>query len=77
MPRFFFHLFDDLDVPDGEGMDLPDHATARARALMEARVMAAQAVRQGRLNLEHRIEVTDERGAIVVTVSFGEAVSIT
>ena len=76
MPRYYFHLHNDLDTVDDEGRELRDLATARRIAEQDAREMAAQSVRDGRLNLGHYVEVTDERGEPVVRVRFGEAVAI-
>ena len=76
MPRYFFHLHNDIETRDEEGIELPDLAAARGVAEHEARAIAAEAVANGRLCLHHSIEVTDESGASVLTVRFGEAVEI-
>ena len=33
MPRYFFHLHNDIDCPDEEGLELPDLTTARMHAI--------------------------------------------
>ena len=76
MPHYYFHLFNDAQVPDPEGIDLPDATVALERAVSAARAMAAESVREGRLILSHRIEVSDETGASVGTVHFGDVVKI-
>ncbi|MDQ4088113.1 MAG: hypothetical protein M3177_08935 [Pseudomonadota bacterium] len=76
MPRFYFHLRNDLAVDDEEGLKVPDLASAREYALFNARSIAAENVLKGRLNLSHRIEIADEDGRIVGTVSFADAVKI-
>lgn len=76
MPRYYFHLFNDAQVPDPEGIELSDRTIALERAASAARAMAAESVREGRLILSHRIEVTDERGASVGVVRFGDVVRI-
>jgi hypothetical protein len=77
MPRYFFHLRNDLDVPDPEGKELPDLDAARAQALAFAVDMAAASVLEHRkLNLQHRIDVEDETGAILLTVTFGDAITL-
>ena len=76
MPRYFFHLHNDLETRDEEGLELPDLAAARNVAEQEARAMAAQSVANGQLDLRHSIEVIDESGATVLVVRFGEAVEI-
>ena len=76
MPRFYFHLFNDTQVPDPEGIELPDATVALQRAVSAARAMAAESVREGHLILSHRIEVSDETGASGATVHFGDVVEI-
>ncbi|HWH18879.1 MAG TPA: hypothetical protein VNT77_11220 [Allosphingosinicella sp.] len=77
MPRFFFHLRNDIDAPDEEGTELPDLEAARAHATAEARNMISVSVLEtGRINLHHRIDVGDETGQVVATVEFGNAVRI-
>jgi len=76
MPRFYFHVFNDLTVQDQEGQELADLETVRQQAVRECRVLAAESVREGHLNLAHRIEVRDSGDRPVVTVTFGEAVEI-
>ena len=76
MPRFYFHLRNDLEVDDEEGTEVPDLAAAREFALLNARSIAAENVHQGLLNLRHRIEITDEAGETVGVVTFGDAVKV-
>jgi hypothetical protein len=75
--RFYFHLHDDSDVPDEEGVELPDLQAARALALQLARVTFAETAKdEGRVVLHHRIDVEDENGVVLDTVRFGEAVKV-
>jgi hypothetical protein len=76
MPRFYFHLYDDLVVRDEEGVDLPGATTAHKKAIREARSLMCATLMEGRLVLNHRIEVEDEVGSVVATVPFAEAVEI-
>jgi hypothetical protein len=76
VPRFYFHLRNDLSVDDEEGMEAPDLASARQYALWNARSIAAENVYKGRLNLGHRIDIADEKQQIVSTVTFGDAVTV-
>ena len=77
VPRYYFNLRDDLSVEDEEGMELSDSRAARARAEDYARSMtAASVLERGKINLHHRIEVADENGSVVLTVEFGEVVTI-
>ena len=76
VPRYFFHLYDDLAVIDEEGVDLPDDHAAREIALQHAREMACAEVEEGRLVLDHRIDMVDESGRRVGAVSFRTAVGL-
>lgn len=76
MPRFYFHLFNDLTSIDEEGAELPSETAALRRAETNAREMAAESVREGHLTLSHRIVVGDEGGGTVATVRFGDVVQV-
>ncbi|HEX8641698.1 MAG TPA: hypothetical protein VF704_11175 [Allosphingosinicella sp.] len=76
MPRFYFHLRNDLSVDDEEGQELPDLASAEKVALANIRSIASENVLQGRLDLSHRIEIADEAGDVIRTVTFGDAVEV-
>ena len=76
MPRFYFHLRNDLDAEDEEGRELSDIEAARAAAVDDARNMAAESVRTGHLTLSHFVEVAGEDGELRFRVTFGEAVEV-
>ena len=77
MPRYFFHLRDGLDVPDEEGRELPDLATARACAMDLLRFEASETVkREGLVALHHRVEIVDEQGRVLEIVPLGDAVTV-
>lgn len=76
MPRFYFNLRNDLSVDDEEGQELADLAAAEAVALTNVRSIAADNVLHGRLTLSHRIEIADEAGRVLGTVSFADAVKV-
>jgi hypothetical protein len=77
MPRYFLHLKDGVDeILDEEGIELSPAAVAGA-ALLAARDCMAADVKQGRLDLNHRIDVYDESGEIAQTLVFAEALEIT
>ena len=58
-------------------MELPDIGAARAQAEKYARSLAAASVeKRGIVNLDHRIEVTNEAGQDVMTVRFADVVTI-
>lgn len=74
MPRFFFHLYDDVECRDEEGVELPSVATALRRAADAAREIGAKSIRQGHWVLDHRIVICDERGDEVGRVLFRDVV---
>lgn len=77
VPRFYFHLYNDLDVVDREGEDLSDLADARQFAVNQARGMAGENIKQhGRIDLKHRIDIEDESNSVLESVSFGDAITI-
>ena len=76
MPRYRFHVLNDIDAPDGEGQELTSLAAAHLQAIDYARELASASVRQGRLDLTHRIDIEDDVGKVLSTVTFGEAVHI-
>ena len=76
MPRYFFHLYNDVETMDEEGRIFPDLAAARANAVKEAREMMLETISEGRINFSHRIDIADEAGEIVGSVTFGEAVTV-
>lgn len=76
MPRYFFHVYDDLIIRDQDGIDFADAEAACAAALAGAREMMCDQLMKGRLSLYHCIEVEDEGGKTILTLPFGEAVRI-
>ncbi|HEX9947949.1 MAG TPA: hypothetical protein VGA98_10450 [Allosphingosinicella sp.] len=76
MPRFFFHIYDDVEFRDEDGLELADTDSARRAAVAGARAMMCDQLTKGRLSLHHRIEVVDEQGGPVLTLAFGDAVEI-
>lgn len=76
MPRYHFHLHNDMDAFDEEGVELADAAAAREYAIQNVREVASESIAQGHLNLDHFIQVTDERGEEVLLVRFGDAITV-
>ena len=73
MPRYYFHLHNDVDALDEDGSEHRDAKAAMAYAVGAARELICEDVKKGRLNLNHRIEVTDDRGEQVFTLTFRQA----
>lgn len=77
MPRFFFHIRDDLDISDEEGAELPDIGAARGRAIASARALMCETMgNEGRITLSHRIDIEDDSHTVVASVPFSAAVRI-
>ncbi len=76
MPRFYFHLFNDLTTMDEEGAELRDDASAMIQAATYARDMAAESVRDGHLTLSHRIDVEHKGGRRIRSVYFRDVIQI-
>jgi hypothetical protein len=76
MPQFHFHILNDIDVPDEEGLEFPNLAAAHLKAIEFVRDLASASVRQGRLDLKHRIDIEDDEGAVLLTVTFEDAIEV-
>ena len=77
MARYFFHLHNDVDAPDPDGVELPDLESAKQCALRNARFTAAETIKdEGHFIGDHRIDIEDEQGTVLDTVYFRDAVKI-
>lgn len=76
MPHYFFHLVDSTDVVlDPDGVEMAAEAVVDA-ALFQARDCMAADVKEGRLDLHYRIDVHDDAGALVHSLTFEDALEI-
>lgn len=76
MPRYFFDLYNEMNVRDDEGQEFPDLETARTQAVKQVRkLIGGLIVENGRIDLLHHLKVRDEAGTIVHRVEFDDAVS--
>ena len=76
MPRYFFNVYDDVIALDDEGLELPNEAAARLRALAGARDIIAEQVKHGYFVRSHWIDVADQCGEVLFAIRFGDAVEI-
>ena len=76
MPRYFFNVYDDVIASDDEGMDLPNEQAARLHDIIGARDIMVEQVRRGYLVRSHWIDVVNDQGEVLLTVTFGDAVDI-
>lgn len=76
MARYFLHVRDGTDeVLDPEGIELPENAII-GMALASARDCIAADVHRGEIDLRYRIDVHNESGDVVHSLSFADAFSI-
>jgi hypothetical protein len=67
--RFYFHLRqDDELIRDEEGIDLPDISAAHHEAVLSARELLAEAIKDGRSNIPIAFVIADEAGRTVGTL---------
>lgn len=77
MPHYFFHLYNDVDVPDFEGEELANLDAARTYAVKQARALIGDGARRdGRIVLNHRIDIEDVERNVVATVRFADVLNI-
>ena len=76
MPRYFFHLYDDVICKDDEGLELADEDAALGEAKRSAKQIACAQVLDGHLNLKHRIEVEDDARQLIGTVRFEDVIAL-
>jgi hypothetical protein len=77
VPRYYFHLHNDVEAPDEEGLEFADLATARSYTVHLARFTAAESIKDmGHIVGDHRIDIEDESGTVLDTVYFRDAVRI-
>lgn len=76
MPRYYFHVRNDIVAEDEEGTEFDSIDAAQEFAVESARDLVCHSVKQGHLNLDHYIEVADERGRQVLKVTFRDAFTI-
>ena len=76
MPHYFLHLRDGVDeLLDPDGTNMPADAVP-GFALHTARDCIAGDVMNGRIELKYRIDVEDENGKVVHSVSFADAIEV-
>jgi len=75
VPRFYFNLCNGAEfAEDPEGVELPDYAAARRKAVENLRDVVSGDVLMGDLNTASFIEIEDEQHELVETVSFADVV---
>jgi len=78
MPRYYFHLYNGTGLTsDEEGQEFADDKAAEQAAVAGARSVLADEVRNGQLDLDGRVEVTNGDGKVITVVQFGDVVRVT
>lgn len=76
MPQYFFHQITQAGlVHDPDGTVLPDLDHARTEAILDARSLMADAIRQGRDISERSMQITDGEGNILLLLPFADTVT--
>jgi hypothetical protein len=77
MPRFYFHLHNDLEAADPEGKELPSLEAARKYAAETALFTMAQVLKdEAHINFHHHIDIEDEHGNVLETVRFKDVAKV-
>jgi hypothetical protein len=77
MPQFHLNVFNDVDALDEEGIERPNLEVAKLEAMIGARDIIANLIRYGKpVHRNHRIDITDEAGNLLHTVSFGDIIDL-
>ena len=77
MPRYYFHLHENVDVRDSEGTEFTDIEVAKTAAITSARDLMSEDIRwEGFLSLSHHIEITGTDGTCLCVIRFGDYVTI-
>ena len=77
MPRYYFHIHNDVVIMDADGMELRHLAAAKHEAVRGARSMMAEELVAGRpIKLFHRIEIADDDGKVLAAIPFREVITV-
>ncbi|WP_430037894.1 DUF6894 family protein [Neorhizobium sp. BT27B] len=75
MSRYFFHLRRDNEtVSDVEGDEFSDREAARASATNAVRELVAARIKTGQVVADEYMDVSDDKGHIVLSISFHDVV---
>lgn len=75
MSRYFFHLRRDNEtVSDVEGDEFSDRESVSASATNAVRELVAARIKTGQVFADEYMDVTDDRGNIVLSISFHDVV---
>jgi hypothetical protein len=73
---YFFHLDGLVDLSDAVEIEAANLADARQAAILGIRDILCHDAISGEIDVRRRIDITDGKGALLLSVSFEEAVII-
>lgn len=74
---YYFHQWcGNEHFPDHEGSEYPDHESARDAAIQGARCIMAEAIGEGQLRLDQRVDIHAADGRRLSSVKFADAVTL-
>jgi hypothetical protein len=77
MAQFYLHIRNSYgEADDDEGVEAASLAEAREKAITGIRALLSAEVKNGEMNLNGRIDIADDSGALLLTVPFADAVTI-
>ena len=77
MTRYFFHLYNDVEAPDPDAVELPNFGAARTVAIHNARFTVAETIKtEGRFIGDHRIDIEDDDGKVLESIYFRDVATI-
>ena len=77
MPRFFFHLFNAVNIRDDAGREFATLEDAKVDAIAACRALMANDLQnEGQITLSHRIEIEGTDGEVKLVLPYGSCVEI-
>ena len=77
MPTYFVHITEgDELIPDPEGIKCANLSAIQEEAIRSARALINEAVEKGKRDYKGRLDVEDENGAKLLTVTFSCVVQL-
>jgi hypothetical protein len=70
MPRYYFNIYDGVDILDDVGTELPDVVFARREAIRYSGAILEDEAERLSLGEEWRMEVTDGMGLMLFCLTF-------
>lgn len=77
MPHYFLHVHNSHgSAEDDEGLEVESLAEAREKAVAGIRGLLSGEAANGEMNFKGRIDISDDAGAVLLSVPFSEAISV-